>query len=133
MKTAILSNPQPIKVLITKMRFGLIRDMFEQDEQKLCVIQYELLAEKYLKVAPKVTLQEDGSTITTQEEQEFAFLTPVLFDTATFTIPYQFYLLIESYRVEPTEEKLEMINAGLEQFPFEHSLAGFILNVTSIS
>ena len=133
MKTAILSNPQSIKVLITKMRFSLVRDMFEQDEQKLCVIQYELLAEKYLKLAPLETPQEDGTTVTTQEEQEFSFLTPVLFDTATFTIPYNFYLLIESYRVEPTPEKLAMINAGLEQFPFEHSLAGFVLNVSSIA
>lgn len=133
MKTAILSNPQAIKVLITKMRFSLVRDMFEQDEQKLCVIQYELLAEKYLKLAPLETPQEDGTTVTTQEEQEFSFLTPVLFDTATFTIPYNFYLLIESYRVEPTPEKLAMINAGLEQFPFEHSLAGFVLNVSSIA
>lgn len=133
MKTAILNNPQPIKVLITKMRFGLIRDMFEQDEQKLCVIQYELLAEKYLKVVPKVTAQEDGTIVTNQEEQEFPFLTPVLFDTATFTIPYQFYLLIESYRVDPTPEKLAMINVGLEQFPFQHSLEGFVLNVSSIA
>jgi hypothetical protein len=133
MKTAILSNPQPIKVLITKMRFSLVRDMFDQDGVKLCEIQYELLAEKYLKLAPVETPQEDGSTVTTQEEQEFAFLTPVLFDTAKFTIPYEFYLLIESYRVDPTSEKLAMINAGLEQFPFQHSLEGFVLNVTSIA
>jgi hypothetical protein len=93
-----------------------------QVPMNLIDIQYEILATHWVR---KAATEED-------EDQLVVFGEPVRFDAGVQSIPFQLHLLIESYRDDPTPEKLEMINGAVSQFPFQASLEGFVLNVTSI-
>lgn len=138
MKTAKinLTNPYQITVVPTEMRFSLVKDMFLGDGgSKLCEINYEILAGKYLKTQPKldsdgVSIMKSGKPVTEQVLVDFS--SPVLFDTGLKVIPFEFYLLIESYRATGSEELLVQINMALTQFSLAGSLADFIISVDSI-
>lgn len=130
MRIATISTVFNIPIIPTTMRYTLTRDMYEDEEsgQKVCEIQYEISASKYLK-SNQIT-NEDGSQ--TLESTEVDFVTPAIFHTGKKVLPYQLYLLIESYRIENTAEVLAQINMALTQFKFEYSLVDFVLQVSSI-
>lgn len=128
MRIATISTVFNIPIIPTTMRYTLTRDMYEESGQQVCEIQYEISASKYLK-SNQIT-NEDGSQ--TLESTEVDFVTPAIFHTGKKVLPYQLYLLIESYRIENTAEVLAQINMALTQFQFEHSLADFVLQVSSI-
>lgn len=137
MKTAKFKISEPYKVTVvpTEMRFNLVRDMFEAEEQKLCEIGFEILAGKYAKLQPKI--DEKGEAILksgkpVMEEILVDFSSPVIFDTGTKVIPFGLYLLIESYRMTGDKEQLVQINGALSQFGLEGSLADFVISVESI-
>ncbi|MGX7688041.1 hypothetical protein ACWA1C_12810 [Flectobacillus roseus] len=133
--TINISTPYKVTVIPTQMRFSLKRDLFEYEGQKLCEIQYEILAEKYTQMVPK--LDENGQPVLKSgkpvlEEQQFDFTSPVLYHTDSKVIPFELYLLIESYRASKSEESLVLINQALQGFIFEGSLANFKLAVTNV-
>ena len=137
MKTAKFEIESPYKVTVvpTEMRFNLVRDMFEAEEQKLCEIGYEILAGKYAKLQPKI--DEGGAPVlksgkAVMEEVLVDFSSPVLFDAGTKVIPFGLYLLIESYRMTGDKEQLAQINGALSQFSFDGSLKDFIISVESV-
>lgn len=137
MKIATLDIAQPYKVTVvpTQMRYSLLRDMFELDSQKVCEISYEILAQKYVKLVPK--LDENGQPVLrynkpVMDEVIVDFATPVLFDAGSKVIPYQLYLAIEQQRAFPSLEGLAAINTALAGFSFEGSLTDFVLAVTDI-
>lgn len=129
MRTALINTNFPITIIPTDMRFCMTKDMFERDGAKLCEISYEILSKKWLKT--QESQNEEGETVT--EQIEVTFETPVLFDSAKKEIPYGLYLLIESYRNEPSPELLPQINGALSQFEFQYSLEGFVLQVSDIN
>jgi hypothetical protein len=138
MKTAkfVIAEPYKVTVVPTEMRFSLVRDMFEAEEQKLCEIGYEILAGKYAKLEPK--LDEAGAPVLksgkpVMEEILVDFSSPVLFDTGTKVIPFGLYLLIESYRMTGSEEQLAQINGALSQFGLVGSLSEFVISVESVA
>lgn len=133
--TINISTPYKVTVIPTQMRFSLKRDLFEQEGAKLCEIQYEILAEKYTQMVPK--LDENGQPVLKSgkpvlEELQFDFTSPVLYHTDSKVIPFELYLLIESYRASKLEESLALINQALQGFTFEGSLANFKLAVTNV-
>ena len=137
MKTAKFDIASPYKVTVvpTEMRFSLVRDMFEAEEQKLCEIGFEILAGKYAKLQPKT--DEKGEVVLksgkpVMEEVLVDFSSPVIFDTGTKIIPFGLYLLIESYRMTGWEEQLAQINGALSQFGLAGSLAEFVISVESV-
>ena len=137
MKTAKFEIVSPYKVTVvpTEMRFSLVRDMFEAEEQKLCEVGYEILAGKYAKLQPKldeggVPVLKSGKAV--MEEVLVDFSSPVIFDTGTKVIPFGLYLLIESYRMTGDKEQLAQINGALSQFGLEGSLSDFVISVESI-
>lgn len=129
MRTALISTNFPINIIPTDMRYCMTKDMFERDGVKLCEISYEILAKKWIKTQEGVDENEEPTT----EQIEVDFETPVLFDSAKKEIPYGLYLLIESYRNEPSPELLAQINGALSQFEFQYSLEGFVLQVSDIN
>lgn len=138
MKTAKFDIETPYKVTVvpTEMRFSLVKDMFEAEEQKLCEIGYEILAGKYAKLQPKT--DEAGEPVLksgkpVMEEVLVDFSSPVLFDTGTKVIPFGLYLLIESYRMTGSEEQLAQINGALTQFGLVGSLSEFVISVESVA
>lgn len=133
--TINISTPYKVTVIPTQMRFSLKRDLFEYEGAKLCEIQYEILAEKYTQMVPKI--DENGQPVLKSnkpvlEEQQFDFTSPVLYHTDSKVIPFELYLLIESYRASKSEESLTLINQALQGFTFEGSLANFKLAVTNV-
>lgn len=123
MRVAKILQGFAIAVIPTALRFGLASDMFEQDGQKVCTINYDVLCEKF-----KVVQEVEG----VQKEVEKTFNTPVVFDTNQKTIPYALYLLIENYRMTKDATLLANINNALQSFQFENSLEGFQLQVSDI-
>ena len=128
MKKALITTKYPVTVIPTQMRFGLTRDMFELEGQKLCEISYEILADKYLK-----TVEVPDEVGNRTEEIEVDFATPVLYHSDRKIIPYSMYLLIEQYRISNEPELLQQINTALGSFQFEGSLSGFSLQVSDIA
>lgn len=127
MKTAKISTPYSVKIIPTEMTYTLCQDMFEVEGQKVCEIQYQLFTSKWIKTQ---TTTEDETVIT--QDVEIDFTTPILFDTGKKVIPFGLYLLFEQYRATKDSEVLAQINMALTQFQFEHSLADFVLQVSSI-
>ena len=130
-----IAVPYKVPVIPTTMRYALMRDLFVENEQKLCVISYEILAEKYIKMVP--SFDAEGNPILKYNkpvlvEEITDFGTPVLFDAGTRTIPFDLYLLIENYRANKNPEALVAINAALQAFVFEGSLTDFKLAVTAV-
>ncbi len=119
MRLATISTAFAVTVIPTMLRFGLASEMFEQEGQKLCKINYEVLCEKY-----------EVPTETGTEQRLFE--TPVIFDTNQKVIPYALYLLIENYRMTKDQNLLANINNALSSFTFENSLADFTLQVSDI-
>ncbi|WP_044171653.1 hypothetical protein [Flectobacillus major] len=137
MKIATLNITTPYKVTVipTQMRFSLKRDLFEQDGAKLCEIQYEILAGKYIQMVPK--LDDNGQPVLKSgkpvlEENIVDFTSPVIYHTDSKVIPFELYLLIEAYRANNLASSLELINQALQGFNFEGSLANFKLAVTNV-
>ncbi|MEA5257198.1 hypothetical protein VB264_05325 [Arcicella aquatica] len=137
MKSASINIAVPYKVTVipTTMRYTLLRDLFVTDGTNVCEISYEILAEKYIKMVP--SLDAEGNPIMKYnkpvlEESIVSFGTPVLFDTGSKIIPFELYLLIESYRANKTMEGLTAINNALQGFAFEGSLTDFRLAVTNV-
>ncbi len=137
MKSASINITTPYKVTVipTTMRYTLLRDLFVVDGTNVCEISYEILAEKYIKMVP--SLDAEGNPILKYnkpvlEESIVNFTTPVLFDTGSKVIPFELYLLIESYRANKTSEGLTAINDALQGFAFEGSLIDFKLSVTNV-
>ncbi len=123
MRLAKIIGGYCITVIPTALRFGLASDMFEQDGQKSCTINYDVLCEKF-----KVVQEVEGI----ETEVEKSFESPVVFDTNKKTIPYALYLLIENYRMTKDETLLANINNALKSFKFENSLSDFELQVSDI-
>lgn len=137
MKTAQinLTTPYEVRVIPTIMQFSLVQDLFKQDGVSLCQINFKLLCTKFTKAVPK--LDEAGEPVLKSgkqvfEDKTFDFTTPVLFDEGSKVIPFELYLLIESYRASKDADQLAMINEALTQFSFGGSLSTFVLNVTDI-
>ena len=138
MKKANINITAPYKVTVipTELRYSLKRELFEVEGQKVCEISYEILAQKYVKMLPKI--DENGQPVLRYnkpvlEEAIVDFATPVLFDTGSKVIPYQLYLAIEQQRAFPSDEGLAAINTALAGFSFEGSLTDFVLSVTDIT
>lgn len=127
MRTATISTVFPISIIPTQMRYNLIKDMYELEGQKICEIQYDILASKWLK---PTEVEQDGQTLIEQVPTDF--ITPVLFDSAKKIIPYELYLLIEQYRLTNDANLLTAINTALTQFEFQYSLEGFVLQVSNV-
>lgn len=127
MRTATISTVFPISIIPTEMRYNLIKDMYELEGQKVCEIQYDILASKWLK---PTEVEQDGQTLIEQVPTDF--ITPVLFDSAKKIIPYELYLLIEQYRLTNDTNLLTAINTALTQFEFQYSLEGFVLQVSNV-
>lgn len=133
--TINIAAPYKVNVIPTELRYSLKRELFEAEGQKLCEISYEILAQKYVKMIPKI--DADGQPVLKSgkpvlEESIVDFTSPVLFDTGSKVIPFDLYLLIEQQRAFPNENNLAVINAALHNFAFEGSLADFKLSVTNV-
>ncbi|NBB26744.1 hypothetical protein [Cellulophaga sp. BC115SP] len=134
--TINIAVPYTVPVIPTSMRYSLKRDMFENEGEKFCEIQFEILCEKYIKMVPKLN-PETGAPVLKSgkpvlEESIANFATPVNFDNGSKVIPFALYLLIEQYRATKQAELLEAINEALQGFGFEGSLADFRLSVTDV-
>lgn len=130
-----LTNPYIIQVIPTTVSFRLLQDLFIMDGAKLCEVSYDIIASKYAKDIPK--LNEDGTPVVksgkVQTEKVIVdFETDVLFDSGSLVIPFSLYVLIESFRSEPTDDKLAEINTQLALIQFKGSLANFKLAVTNV-
>jgi hypothetical protein len=137
MKTAQinLTTPYEVRVIPTIMQFSLVQDLFKKDGVSLCQINFKLLCTKFIKQVAK--LDEAGEPVLKAgkqvlEDKIFDFNSPVLFDEGSKVIPFQLYLLIESYRASKDADQLAMINEALTQFSFGGSLSTFVLNVNDI-
>lgn len=142
MKIAKLINETfSIEVYPDEFRYSPVTDMYagqfpvvidgqvQQVPMNLIDIQFEIFAGKYAR-ATVIEDPETGESVV--GKQLVAFGAPVLFDSGKRAIPYGLFLAIEEYRNEPTEGKLQAINANVTQFTFENSLEGFVLQVSEI-
>ncbi len=138
MKKANINITAPYKVTVipTELRYSLKRELFEVEGKKVCEISYEILANKYVKMIPK--LDAEGQPVLKSgkpvlEESIVDFTSPVLFDTGSKVIPFDLYLLIETQRAFPNDTALAAINSALQNFNFEGSLSDFKLSVTDVN
>ena len=92
-------------------------------------VHFQIFCTKWSRVI-QIPTEIEGETT---EGTEFVnFGEPVLFDSGVRSITYSLYLLLESYRNEPSTEKLEIINQNVQFLKFENSLAGFTMEVGNV-
>jgi len=127
MKTAQINTQHQVTLIPNVLRFGLVREMYEEEGEKVCKIGFEVLSTKWLK-----TIEVPDEVGNKTEQQINDFQTPVLFHSDTKVIPYGLYLLIEQYRMTKDPDLLVQINQYLTAFQFEGSLEAFSLQVTDI-
>jgi hypothetical protein len=125
----------PNKFLFSKLTdwyMGSIKTTHEGEEieipVKMIKIQYQIIAEKYASVSE--VANEEG--VVSLVKSWVDFQSPVLFDSGEEEIPFGLYLLIESYRNEPSAETMGIINANLALFPFKNSMKGFVFKVSEV-
>lgn len=142
MKKAILTNTTfGVRVFPDELRYSPVTDLYpgtitielegepQEIPMNLIDIDFQIFARHYERT---VVVTDPETEEASDQLVQVPFGAPVLFDTGQRSIPYALYLLIESYRDQPTPEKLAMINAQVAQIPFENSLEGFVLNVVSL-
>jgi hypothetical protein len=141
MKKAIIQPGDfSIDIVPTEFHYSPLGDMYEGSydigthqepnviPMNMIDIQYSLISGEWKKKVP--TTNQAGEEMI--EEHRVEFNPPFVFDTGQRSIPYGLYLLIESYRNQPSEAGLTAINAQIAGFAFVNSMAGFVLRVSDI-
>lgn len=139
-QSKIINTDFVVSILPTDFQYSPLSDMYagtytvptedgpQSVPMNLIDIQYQILAGKWKKVYEGIDELGQEATLTAWVD----FISPVLFDQGIRTIPYGLYLLIESYRNQPSEAKLAAVNAQIAGFAFVNSMEGFVLQVSDI-